>query len=306
MLKKQSEENTKEKKRQKFLKVYIEITNICNLNCEFCPETSREKRSMTVEEFEEIIKKIKDYTDLVCFHVKGEPLLNTNFGDFLNICEKYDLKVNITTNGILLEKWRETFIDSKSLRQLNISLHSVEQNKSIDEDKYLQYVFENVENIRKQSDIIISYRLWNINSLLNNRINKKILSEIEKFYNIKKIEKRAKKEKFIELDDKVFLNQDYKFVWPDLNNKKINENGKCYGLRNQLGILVDGSIVPCCLDGNGDINLGNIYNVDSLDEVINSARAKNLVEGFRCFELREDLCKTCGFIKRFNGEDNKR
>lgn len=301
----QNSEN-KEKRRQKFLKVYIEITNVCNLRCSFCPEPKKEKRFISVDEFETIIKKISDYTDLVCFHIKGEPLLNQNLDKFLSICEKYHLKVNITTNGLLLEKWIEVFKNPNSLRQLNISLHSVEQNENIDEEKYLKYIFDSVENIRESSDIIISYRLWNLNSLANNKMNKKILNEIEKFYKIKKIEKRARKEKFIELESNVFLNQDYRFVWPDINGKIINEKGKCYGLRNQLGILSDGTIVPCCLDSNGDIPLGNIFEIDSLEEVINSKRSINLVDGFKKCELRENLCKTCGFIKRFEVEEKKK
>lgn len=301
----QKSEN-KEVRRKKFLKIYIEITNVCNLHCAFCPETKKEKKSLNVEEFESVIKKVCDYTDLVCFHVKGEPLLNQNLERFLDICEKYGLKVNITTNGLLIEKWIEVFKKAKALRQLNISLHSVEQNKNIDEDKYLKYVFESVEEIRKVSNVIISYRLWNINSLENNKMNKKILSEIEKFYHIKKIDKRAKKEKFIELDENIFLNQDYKFTWPDITSKNINEKGKCYGLRNQLGILSDGTIVPCCLDSNGDISLGNIFEIDSLEEVINSERAKSMVEGFKKYELKENLCKTCGFVKRFEIEENKK
>lgn len=300
------ETENKEIRKKKFLKVYIEITNVCNLKCAFCPETRKEKRFLNIDEFEEIIKKVCDYTNLVCFHIKGEPLLNQNLEQLLYICEKYDLKVNITTNGFLIEKWIDVFKKSKSLRQLNISLHSVEQNQNIDEDKYINYIFESVQEIRKSSDVIISYRLWNINSLENNKMNKKILNEIEKFYNIKKLDKRAKKEKFIELNNNIFLNQDYRFTWPDINAKKINARGKCYGLRNQLGILSDGTIVPCCLDSNGDINLGNIFEVESLDEVINSHRAKNLVEGFKKCELKEDLCKTCGFIKRFEVEEKKK
>lgn len=300
------ETENKEIIKNKFLKVYIEITNVCNLKCAFCPETRKEKRFLIIDEFEEIIEKICDYTDLVCFHIKGEPLLNQNLDKFLNICEKYHLKVNITTNGLLIEKWIDVFKKSNSLRQLNISLHSVEQNENIDEEKYLNYIFENVENIRESSDIIISYRLWNLNSLENNKMNKKILNEIEKFYKIKKIEKRARKEKFIELESNVFLNQDYRFVWPDINGKIINEKGKCYGLRNQLGILSDGTIVPCCLDSNGDIPLGNIFEIDSLEEVINSKRSINLVDGFKKCELRENLCKTCGFIKRFEVEEKKK
>lgn len=295
---------SKKKRKQKFLKIYIEITNICNLNCKFCSEVKRNKKSMTIEEFEDVIKKVREYTNLVCLHVKGEPLVHENLDKLLEICDKYELKVNITTNGILIEKWKNLFKKARALRQLNISLHSAEQNESIDQEKYLEYVFSTVEEIRKENDVIISYRLWNINELEKNEINKKIFSSLENFYKIKKIEKRAKKEKFIELRENLFLNQDYKFEWPDIEREKITEKGKCYGLRNQLGILVDGTIVPCCLDGNGDINLGNIFKVADLKEILETERAKNIVEGFKCRELREELCQKCGFIKRFDYKED--
>ena len=290
-------------RKQKFLKIYIEITNICNLNCKFCSEVKREKKSMSMDEFENVIKKVREYTNLVCLHVKGEPLLHQNLDRILEICEQNNLKVNITTNGLLLDKWKETFKKSKSLRQLNVSLHSVEQNENIDQEKYLEYVFSVIEEITKESNVIISYRLWNISELEKNEINRKIFKALEKFYKLKKIEKRAKKEKFIELKEKVFLNQDYKFEWPDIEKEVITEKGKCYGLRNQLGILADGTIVPCCLDGNGSINLGNVFEISDLKEVLETEKAKNIVEGFKCRELREELCKKCGFIKRFDNND---
>ena len=207
--------------------------------------------------------------------------------------------VNITTNGLLLEKWKDVFKKSKSLRQLNISLHAAEQNKEIDMNKYLDYVLGTIREIKKESDVIISYRLWNINDLEKNRINKNILKALEVEYGIKGISKRAKKEKFIELSNNIFLNQDYKFVWPDMKHKVIGKEGKCYGLKSQIGILSNGVIVPCCLDSNGDINLGNIFEVNSLEEVVNFGRGANLKEGFSKRELREELCRRCGFIKRF-------
>lgn len=68
-----------------FKKIYIEITDICNLKCKFCPDTNRNKEIMSVKKFEEIIKKIHNYTKLVCLHVKGEPLLYNQLEDILKI-----------------------------------------------------------------------------------------------------------------------------------------------------------------------------------------------------------------------------
>ena len=122
--------------KKRFKKIYIEITNKCNLNCTFCNRTKKPFRELSIDEFKTIIDKIKDYTDYVYFHVQGEPLLHKNLKEFLDICEENDIKVNITTNGTLINKYVEIFNNSKSLRQINISLHS-ENNK----ENYLDEVF---------------------------------------------------------------------------------------------------------------------------------------------------------------------
>jgi len=116
---------------EKFKKIYVEITNICNLKCNFCPDTNREKRFMPVENFAIIVNKIKDYTGLIALHVKGEPLMHPELKAILDICDKNNLKVNITTNGTLLYKNKEILASSNALRQLNISVHSLSQNKSV-------------------------------------------------------------------------------------------------------------------------------------------------------------------------------
>jgi len=141
-----------------FKKVYIEITNVCNLKCKFCPETSRKKQFMNVQNFESIIKKVHKYTNLVALHVKGEPLMHTDLEQILNILEKYNLKANITTNGTLIEKNINILKSSKSVRQINISIHSITQNNNLDK-KYLINIFKSVDEL---DNIIISYRLWNV------------------------------------------------------------------------------------------------------------------------------------------------
>lgn len=281
--------------KRRFLKVYIEITNKCNLNCSFCSKTVREDRFMQVEEFEKVVREVRNYTNLIALHVKGEPLLHPNLKEILNIAEKYNLKVNITTNATLLNKKIDVILNSKSIRQINISLHSAEQNNA-DENKYVDNIFQSVDNIHQNTNIIISYRLWNLNKIENNEINKDILLKLGEKYNIQNIVEKAKKNEFIELDKNIFLNQDIEFVWPDINNDVISKTGKCYGLRNQIAILSNGDVVPCCLDANSNICLGNIFE-KRLKDIIESDRAKVIISGFERQELVEDLCQRCGFIR---------
>ena len=147
-----------------FNKIYIEITNICNLKCKFCPETNRKKEFLSLEKFEEIINKIHKYTKLVCLHVKGEPLLHSQLKELLEILEKYNLKTNITTNGTLIKENLETIKKSKAVRQINFSIHSLMQNGNLDQ-QYLKNIFESAEELK---NMMISYRLWNLQNIKEN------------------------------------------------------------------------------------------------------------------------------------------
>jgi len=283
----------------KFLKVYIEITNVCNLNCSFCSKTSRESKFMKIEEFEKVVDEVKEYTSLVALHIKGEPLMHPELEEILKICKNANLRVNITTNATFLLQKLDIILSSKSVRQINLSLHAIEQN-NIDKEKYISNVFKAVDEIHRNTNIIISYRLWNLKELASNKINEFILLNLARKYNIENIIEKAKENEFIELNKNIFLNQDLMFDWPDMKNEIISKTGKCYGLRNQIGILANGDVVPCCLDGNGDIVLGNILH-ENLDEILEKPRAKAIISGFERQELVEELCQKCGFIQtRFN------
>ena len=284
--------------KKRFLKVYIEITNICNLNCSFCSKTSRENKNMTIEEFNHIAKEVSGFTNLVALHVKGEPLLHPKLEEILEICERNSLKVNITTNATLLKQNLSKILKAKSVRQINISLHSAEQN-GLSKEEYLNKVLGCVDEIHKNTGIIISYRLWNLKDLENNKINEEILHILGEKYHVKNIIKKAKQEEYIKLDDNIFLNQDFEFEWPDIKKDVITKTGKCYGLRNQIAILSNGDVVPCCLDANADIFLGNVLKTP-LQEIIESDRAKEVIKGFERRQLVEDLCRRCGFIKKFS------
>ena len=210
--------------------------------------------------------------------------------------------VNITTNATLLEKRLETILDSKAVRQLNLSLHSVNKNentKLYNVDSYLDEVFKVSKLILKQSNIIISYRLWNLESLDKNDENIKILDKMEKEFGIDDLSIRAKNESFVKLAKNAFLNQDFEFTWPSLEGNFISDVGTCQGLRSQIAILSNGDVVPCCLDQDGEINLGNIFN-ETMEEILEKKITKEIVSGFENRKILHNLCKRCGFRTKFD------
>ena len=286
---------------RKFKKVYIEITNICNLSCDFCPKTSRKLKFMEREAFEKIIKSIKPYTDHVYFHLMGEPFLNKNLEIFLNICEEYDLKVNITTNGTLINEVKDILLKSKALRQINFSLHSFEANDNdVDFNDYINNIIDFVKEANENTGIICTLRLWNLDMKYKarNNMNVDIFKLLEEKFDVSDDIREVLKEKnTFKLRDRVYLNMGQKFAWPSLKIEEIGERAFCYGLRDQIGVLVDGTVVPCCLDSEGSIPLGNIFEQD-LEEIINGERAKAIYDGFSGRKAVEDLCKRCGFINR--------
>ena len=258
----------------KYKKVYIEITNNCNLNCSFCIHNKRKGKFMTMNEFKIILNKMKGYTKYLYFHVLGEPLLHPCINELIDEASK-DFYVNITTNGYLIKNIK----NNKNIRQINISLHSSLDNN----EKYLKSIFEVVDNLKKYT--YINYRLWTNKS-------DEIINILEKKYNVKIKDSRK-------LEENVFIDFDKEFIWPDLNNNICKTHGRCYALRDHIGILVDGTVIPCCLDGNGKINLGNIFE-DDLEKIINSDRCKCMINGFKERKLVEPLCKHCGFIDKLS------
>ena len=286
----------------RFKKIYIETTNICNLSCNFCPKTSRELGFMELDDFKEIINKVKEYTNHIYLHLMGEPFLNKNIGSFLKIAKEADIIVNITSNGTLINNVKDILIESGAIRQINLSLHSFEANQNnINFNDYLNNILEFIEAANEKTEIICSLRLWNIDTeelKANNNLNLEILKLIEDKLKIDFSIKEALLDKRgIKLKERVYLNMAEKFSWPDSTISIISEEVFCQGLRDQIGILLDGTVVPCCLDSEGKIPLGNIFKED-LGDIINSKRSRDIYNGFSQRRAVEDLCKRCGYAKR--------
>lgn len=278
--------------KARFKKIYVEITNICNLNCSFCSEIKKDKKEMTIDDFRLVISKIKDYTNYIYLHIKGEPLLHSKLDELLSICDLENIKVNITTNGTLLKSKFNILNNHKCIRQINISLHSENNNSN-----YFEDVFDVCKTL--STKMFISYRIWTLNNLKLDEKSTKIVEKIKNSYNLStETVDKIKKDKSIKIFNNTFVNKDNLFEWPDVN-KNLNIDGKCYGLDTHIGILSDGTVVPCCLDSNGVINLGNIFK-DNLEDILNSKLVKDMITGFKNNKSICDLCKNCNFRERFN------
>ena len=276
---------------KRFAKVYVEISNICNLKCSFCPGTTRALKKMSVQEFKIVLEKIRDYTDYIYFHLLGEPLCHPELEAFLSFAEEMDFKVIITTNGTLLSKNKDILLKSSSHYKTVISLHSFEANDNNNSfEKYLDDCFQYAKSAENKKIVVL--RLWNNGG--KDSLNGKILSHLEKYFPKPWVEERNG----TRIGEKIYIQYGDKFDWPTLNNNDIEEKVFCYGLRDQIGILADGTVVPCCLDNNGEITLGNIFESD-LEEIINSEKAQKIYNGFSNRTAQEELCKRCSFVRKF-------
>jgi radical SAM protein with 4Fe4S-binding SPASM domain len=279
-----------EKKR--FQKVYLEISTLCNLNCAFCPGTKRVPHVMPEDDFSLILQKIRPWTDFVYFHLMGEPLCHPKLERYLELAHESRLKVILTTNGTLLRPQMEVLRNAPGLHKVNISLHAFEANDlNIPFEEYLKNCFSFAEAVQGQK--IVVFRLWNEGGL--NQRNQQILDAMEKFFPKPWVESR----RGIRIGTNVFLEYGEKFDWPDLEAQEGSERVFCYGLRDQIGILCDGTVVPCCLDHEGDLVLGNLLSQD-MEQILSSNRAKAIWNGFSQGIASEELCRKCGYARRFS------
>lgn len=281
-----------------YSRVYVEITNICNMNCSFCHGHSRPARKMTVEKFDAVLKKLDGVTKYLYFHLMGEPLTHPDLPEFIKMAADKGFKPMITTNGTLLSRRGFELLavcdentKKPHLHKINISLHSFEGDNS---EKYQKYLSEISDFAKKASaaGVIVVLRLWNKgfdggnNDIALDFLRKNIEGEW------------AENTRGLRIREKLFLEYGDRFEWPDREAQSFGDEVTCYGLRDHFGILSDGTVVPCCLDSDGIITLGNIFEAE-ISDILGSNRAVAMRKGFECRRATEELCRRCQYAQRF-------
>jgi radical SAM protein with 4Fe4S-binding SPASM domain len=279
-------------------KIFLEITNVCNLSCAFCPPTRRDASFMSPADFELFLDRIEGLGDHLYFHVKGEPLLHPSLGRFLEIAAARGFAVTLTTNGKLVADQAETLLGAASLRKLSISLHS--HAGAPDLHRYWIGVEAFLDRHRERPSFPVSLRLWNRSSGCLPPGTEPLWALLRARYPAAgSWESASDQAGGLRLDDRVFLNQAEEYAWPSLSLPQLDSRGFCRGLRNQVAVLVDGTVVPCCMDAEGDIPLGSLRE-SGLRQILESPRARSIHEGFSRRELVEPLCRTCGYRRKFS------
>lgn len=272
-------------------KAFLEITNACNLSCDFCHGTKRPIKYITKKEFTKAATETRPFADYLYFHLMGEPLLHPLLSDFFEISHSLGFRVILTTNGTLLSKKEEILLSAPNLHKISISCHAFEANSmGISLDTYLEGCFDFCRKGAEKGIICVS-RLWNKggadtqNEFILNKMHSAFPDEWKEIYSGYK------------MTDKIFLEWGEKFDWPDIDGEDLGGDHSCYGLRDQIGILSDGTVVPCCLDADGIIDLGNVFETP-LAEILSSERAIFLKRSLEKGSPTEALCRRCGYAKK--------
>ncbi|WP_309498521.1 SPASM domain-containing protein [Sulfurovum sp.] len=287
----------------KFYRIYIEITNVCGLSCSFCPTKSLPSKEMDLEFFESIVIQAKRYTKEIACHVVGDPLTQSNLSAYLDILHTHGLKAMLTTSGYFLKKHSYDTLFHPCVKQINISLNSFNKNDtSLTFDQYVTPVLSLCKaKLEREEELFINLRVWNLDELMSERtfnetLFDKLSSSFDATLNVETIYKERPKS--IRLASKVLVHFDNYFEWPSLKNENYGD-GTCQGLQSHVAILANGKVVPCCLDCDGVIELGDLHH-QSLDDILTAKRSVNMLEGFKVGKAVEELCQKCSYKERFN------
>jgi len=287
----------------KFYRIYIELTNVCGLSCSFCPTKELPSQQMELDFFESVIIQAKAYTKEMACHVVGDPLTLANLSDYLDIIHRHGLKAMLTTSGYFLKKHAYDTLFHPCVKQINISLNSFNKNDtSISFEQYITPVLALCHTkLERKEELFINLRVWNLDEMMSERtFNETLFSKLSGAFDSELDLDNVYEErpKSIRLASKVLIHFDNYFEWPSLSNKKYGD-GTCQGLQSHVAILASGKVVPCCLDCDGVIELGDLHD-KSLKEILSDKRATNIIEGFKEGKAIEELCQKCSYKERFN------
>lgn len=280
---------------------------MCGLSCSFCPPKELASQQMDLVFFESVIIEVKAYTKEIACHVMGDPLTLNNLSEYLNIIHKHGLKALLTTSGYFLKKHSYDALFHPCVKQINLSLNSFNKNDtSLTFEQYLSPILSLCQaKLKRNEEIFINLRVWNLDNAMSEQLfNTMLFNKLSNTFdvNIDLDDIYKNKPKSIRLASKILIHFDHYFEWPALSNKNYGD-GTCQGLQSHIAILASGKVLPCCLDGEGVIDLGNLHD-NSLKEILVSTRATNMIEGFNKSKAVEELCQKCSYKERFNIEAN--
>jgi len=266
-------------------RVYLELTNACNLNCSFC-SNPKGNRFLDIKQIDNYLIQIKEYCNYIYLHILGEPTLHPDFNEILNLLDKYDFNLQLVSNGTLLNKYPD-LLNHKCLRKLSISIHSV-SNLDI-ENSYFETIDNLINNNTNTKIELRFYDKYNLSKDIQNyldRLKEKYAFEI------------TSKDNSYKLKENTYIYFEDLFRWPNINDPFISNTGTCHGAIDMIGINSNSDVTICCLDPYAHNKIGNLNN-DSLKNILNSKEYLKYIDEFRNNKITSDLCSKCSYRLRF-------
>lgn len=267
-------------------RVYLEITNACNLDCPFCSYT-KAGEYMDIEDIDDCLIQIKQFCNYIYLHILGEPLLHPEFNRILDLLDEYGMYLQLVTNGTLLDKYPD-ILDHACLRKLSISVHSV---KDVDvSDSYFETINRLIES---ETDKAIELRFYD-----RNRLDDKLNAYLDELYGRYEI-KETSRDGSYKLNDHTYIYFQELFRWPHIEDETISEYGYCHGGTDMIAINVKKDVTLCCLDPLAHNAIGNLEK-SSLKQILNSELYNSYLENIRNKRLIFPLCQKCSYRSRFD------
>ncbi|WP_283492089.1 radical SAM/SPASM domain-containing protein [Helicobacter pylori] len=279
--------------KKPFKKIYIELSDICGLQCSFCPNPKNIRGVMPLELFEKICKEAAPLTPIITFHVLGDPCKLKNLNHYLSTAKRFSLKVDLVTSGAYLHNFETLLQDA--IYQISISLDAgLDNHNKLNQHRYIQKILEFCRyKCEKNSEVFLNLRIQDSTLEKHQNLIKPFLESFE-CVSLETLKSQGR----VRLFKKSFLNIQKTFKWPNLNAQNpLNQESKipyCYGLIKQIAILSNGVVVPCCMDTQAHINLGDL-NHTPLKDILNSQKAMAIKTHFLKGEALELLCKNCSY-----------
>jgi hypothetical protein len=285
-----------------YRRVNLEITNVCNLRCPFCAVSSRPPQQMSVAAFAGLAGQLAGLTDEIVLHVLGEPLTHPHLDGILSTASAARLPVHVVTNGVLLDAGHGTLLAHAVVRQVSVSLQSAAE--CLPRARLGAYMDELLawcdRALADRPEMYVNLRLWHATGprtgIQDPWLGERLSRHFERDLAALTVDVRRRKN--VPLRGRQYLHFDTRFVWPRLDLPEGDEAGTCYGLSGHFGILADGTVVPCCLDVEGVIALGNALTTP-LAAILDGERARRIRAGFAAGRRSEALCRRCTFVERF-------
>ena len=279
---------------KKFKHIYFELTNICDRKCSFCPEVNRKRMFMPTEDAFRFLDQASELTDAVYWHLQGEPLLHPDFRMITQYAHKLGLILKLTTNATHLKQLKDHLL-SGIFYQINFSLQSLNEVPPEEREQCRKDIADFTElALKKCPELYLNLRWW-----------QDLPPDLEYFAERFKIPVSewlpAAGRRNRRITGHLYTNFDGQFEWPDAAStpRKNGDKGSCYGLIDHCGILCDGRVVPCCLDSQGTLALGDLHR-QTLKEILESPAAQNMEKGFRQNHRIMKQCQSCGYASRFD------